>query len=85
MGHLNYAPTTIGDNVDKWHVDTLRYDYVMFVTDPKPRRFTRGTKHEVAALHQAGKPLDPAGSSARPCQGRYAIMQQGNRWHPPKG
>ena len=49
MGHLNYAPTTIGDNVDKWHVDTLRYDYVMFVTDPKKNQggafqYYRGTK-----------------------------------------
>ena len=23
----------VGENIDKWHVDTLRYDYVMFVTD----------------------------------------------------
>ena len=34
LGHLNYNPLKLGENVDKWHVDTLRVDYVMFVTDP---------------------------------------------------
>ena len=84
MGHLNYAPDKIGDNVDKWHVDTLRYDYVIFVTDPKKNQggafqYYRGTKQEVAALHIAGKPLDPAKvvSPTMPGPG-YAIMQQGN-------
>jgi len=84
MGHLNYAPDKIGENVDKWHVDTLRYDYVMFVTDPKKNeggafQYYRGTKHEVAALRKAGKPLDPAKvvSPTMPGPG-YAIMQQGN-------
>ena len=84
MGHLNYAPENIGENVDKWHVDTLRYDYVMFVTDPKKNeggafQYYRGTKHEVAALHKEGKPLDPnkVVSPEMPGPG-YAIMQQGN-------
>ena len=84
MGHLNYAPTTVGDNVDKWHVDTLRYDYVMFVTDPKKNeggafQYYRGTKHEVEALHKDGKPLNPEKiiSPEMPGPG-YAIMQQGN-------
>jgi hypothetical protein len=35
LGHLNYNPLEVGENVDKWHVDTLRIDFVMFVTDPK--------------------------------------------------
>jgi len=41
LGHLNFAPTdsTVDSgNIDKWHVDTLRYDYVMFVTDPKSHK-----------------------------------------------
>ncbi len=84
LGHLNYAPAEIGENVDKWHVDTLRYDYVMFVTDPNKNeggafQYYRGTKEEVAALHKAGRPLDPAKivSPSMPGPG-YAIMQQGN-------
>ncbi len=84
LGHLNYAPAEIGENVDKWHVDTLRYDYVMFVTDPEKNdggafQYYRGTKHEVAELHKAGKPLDPVKviSPKMPGPG-YAIMQQGN-------
>ena len=35
LGHLNYNPHEVGENVDKWHVDTLRVDFVLFVTDPK--------------------------------------------------
>ena len=84
LGHLNYAPAEIGKNVDKWHVDTLRYDYVMFVTDPTKNeggafQYYRGTKHEVAALKAAGKPLDPNKviSPKMPGPG-YAVMQQGN-------
>lgn len=84
LGHLNYAPFEIGTNVDKWHVDTLRYDYVMFVTDPKSHhggqfQYYKGTKDEVASLTKAGKPLDPEKiiSPVMPGPG-YAVMQQGN-------
>ncbi len=84
LGHLNYAPAEIGENVDKWHVDTLRYDYVMFVTDPRKNeggafQYYRGTKYEVANLHEAGKSLDAnkVVSPKMPGPG-YAIMQQGN-------
>ena len=84
LGHLNYNPEVVGENVDKWHVDTLRIDYVMFVTDPNSVeggefQYYHGTKHEVAALKEAGKPLDPAKimSPAMPGPG-YAVLQQGN-------
>ncbi len=84
LGHLNYAPKEVGENVDKWHVDTLRYDYVMFVTDPKKNeggafQYFKGTKGEIAALKEAGQPLPPAKiiSPDMPGPG-YAIMQQGN-------
>lgn len=84
LGHLNYNPLTVGENVDKWHVDTLRIDYVMFVTDPKAVQggefeYYRGTKHEVAALAKAGKPLDPDRIVAPEMPGPgYAVLQQGN-------
>ncbi|KAG1700623.1 hypothetical protein GQR58_005310 [Nymphon striatum] len=28
LGHLNYNPKEVGENVDKWHVDTLRIDFM---------------------------------------------------------
>ena len=84
LGHLNYAPKTLGENIDKWHVDTLRYDYVMFVTDPKKQQggafqYFKGTKEEVAGFHAEGKPLplEKIISPAMPGPG-YAVMQQGN-------
>ncbi|EET49499.1 hypothetical protein [Thalassobium sp. R2A62] len=84
MGHLNYNPLEIGENVDKWHVDTLRFDFVMFVTNPTTVeggqfQYYKGTKDEVAELAKAGKPLDPAKmvSPNMPGPG-YAVMQQGN-------
>lgn len=84
LGHLNYNPHQVGKNVDKWHVDTLRYDYVMFVTDPKSVvggefQYFKGTKHEMAAFKQAGVavPEERVISPEMPGPG-YAVMQQGN-------
>ena len=84
LGHLNYAPAAVGNNVDKWHVDTLRFDYVMFVTDPKQNsggafQYFRGSKHEVAALKKEGKPLPPEKIISPDMPGAgYAVLQQGN-------
>ena len=84
LGHLNYNPLQVGKNVDKWHVDTLRYDYVMFVTDPQSVKggafqYYRGTKEEVARLTADGKslPQDKIISPNMPGAG-YAVLQQGN-------
>lgn len=84
LGHLNYTPKTPGENVDKWHVDTLRFDYVMFVTDPQSVaggefQYFKGTADEMASLVKAGQPFpeDRIVSPAMPGPG-YAIMQQGN-------
>jgi hypothetical protein len=84
LGHLNYNPLTLGQNVDKWHVDTLRIDYVMFVTDPRTMQggdfeYFRGTKHEMAMLHKAGEtpPPDRVVAPELPGPG-YAVLQQGN-------
>lgn len=84
MGHLNYNPLEVGENVDKWHTDTLRIDYVMFVTDPKAVdggefEYYRGTKAEVAALKKAGQGLDTTKIMAPDMPGPgYAVVQQGN-------
>ena len=84
LGHLNYNPYEVGENVDKWHVDTLRYDYVMFVTDPTvveggEFQYFKGTKEEMANLAASGQPVPTSRviSPAMPGPG-YAIMQQGN-------
>ncbi len=84
LGHLNYNPKVVGENVDKWHVDTLRFDYVMFVTDPKSVeggefQYYLGTKEEASDRAKRGKPLDPDRivSPDMPGPG-YAVLQQGN-------
>lgn len=84
LGHLNYNPLKLGENVDKWHVDTLRVDYVMFVTDPNAVEggefeYFCGTKHEMAALHKAGQtpPAERVVAPRLPGPG-YAVLQQGN-------
>jgi len=84
LGHLNYNPIKVGENVDKWHVDTLRIDYVMFVTDPNAVEggefeYFLGTKHEAKALHRAGQTLPSERTVAPPLPGPgYAVLQQGN-------
>ena len=84
LGHLNYNPEVVGENVDKWHVDTLRIDYVMFVTDPKSVQggefeYYQGTKEEFLSRSKAGAALDASKviSPSMPGPG-YAILQQGN-------
>lgn len=84
LGHLNYNPLELGRNVDKWHVDTLRFDYVLFVTDPNLLQggefeYFRGTKQEMDALHLAGQtpPPDRVVAPRLPGAG-YAVLQQGN-------
>jgi hypothetical protein len=84
LGHLNYNPLKVGENVDKWHVDTLRIDYVMFVTDPNAVEggefeYFLGTKHEAKSLHRAGQTLPPERVVAPRLPGPgYAVLQQGN-------
>jgi len=84
LGHINYNPLTVGENVDKWHTDTLRVDYVLFVTDPKTVdggefQFFRGTRQEMADLRARGEsvPADRIVSPDLPSNG-YAVLQQGN-------
>lgn len=84
LGHLNYNPHEVGKDVDKWHVDTLRYDYVMFVTDPQKLvggefQYFKGTKHEMAAIKASGQEVPHARIVQPKMPGPgYAVMQQGN-------
>lgn len=84
LGHLNYNPLEVGRNVDKWHVDTLRVDFVLFVTDPNvieggEFEFFNGTVDEVRALREAGKdlPEEKIMQASLPGAG-YGVLQQGN-------
>ncbi len=83
LGHINYNPIELDKNVDKWHVDTLMFDYVMFVTDPKKIKGGRfqyfyGTKDEMAEIKKKNKeiPTDKVISPEIPGPG-FAIFQQG--------
>ncbi len=85
LAHLNYQPLTPGENVDKWHFDTLQVDYVMFVTDPKSVeggefQYFNGTKEELAALKTQGNPVPPDRiiSPNMPGPG-YAVLMQGDQ------
>jgi hypothetical protein len=83
LGHLNYNPLEIGANVDKWHVDTLMFDYVMFVTDPKKIKggqfqYFFGTQDEMAEIKKNNRqiPNNKIISPEIPGPG-FAIFQQG--------
>ncbi len=84
LGHLNYEPSQIDVGIDKWHHDTLPLDYVLAVTDPAEvagGRFEwfEGTKHEAAALADAGEPV-PAERTVAPEFPRpgYAVALHGD-------
>lgn len=84
LGHLNYAPPEVGEDVDKWHCDTLRFDYVMFVTDPTKVKggafqYFKGTKYEMEDYAGRGEtvPAERVIAPVMPGPG-YAVLQQGN-------
>ncbi len=84
LSHINYAPLTVGKNVDKWHVDTLQTDYVLTVTNPKELdggefQFFNGTLDDVEALKAEGRPLPHEKVIAPELpQAGYAVLMQGN-------
>ena len=84
LAHLNYQPLTPGENVDKWHWDTLQVDYVMFVTDPQKVeggefQYFNGTREEMAELRQQGTsvPADRIVAPIMPGPG-FAVLMQGD-------
>ena len=84
LGHINYNPLERGKNIDKWHTDTLRYDYVLFVTDPNKVEggefeYFLGTKNQMEDLHLKGLkiPNDKIISLKPPGPG-YAVFLHGN-------
>lgn len=84
LAHLNFQPLTPGENVDKWHWDTLQVDYVMFVTDPNAVeggefQYFNGTREELAELHAQGHPVPADRIIAPKLPGPgYAVLMQGD-------
>ncbi len=84
LSHLNYQPLTLGENIDKWHYDTLQVDYVMFVTDPNDVeggefQYFRGTRDEMSALRNSRASINADRISAPDLPGAgYAVLIQGN-------
>lgn len=85
LAHLNFQPLTPGENVDKWHWDTLQVDYVMFVTDPNAVeggefQYFHGTKEELVMLREQGHPVPPERIIAPSMPGPgYAVLMQGEQ------
>ena len=84
LAHLNYNPLTPGENVDKWHWDTLQVDYVMFVTDPNnveggEFQYFKGTRDELTSIHSQNKPIPSERIIAPHIPGPgYAVLMQGD-------
>ncbi len=84
LSHLNYAPPEVGEDVDKWHYDTLQVDYVMFVTDPKKVvggefQYFLGTRDEMQALYESKQPLPAERVVVPEIPGPgFAVLMQGN-------
>mgnify|MGYP000058187026 CR=1 len=84
LAHVNYPPLELGKNIDKWHVDTLQVDTVMFVTDPNQVeggefQYFKGTKEDIANLRDLEQPIPTHKIITPPIKGAgYAVLQQGN-------
>jgi len=91
--YINYAPDDPSQAVDTWHVDSIGFDYVLMLSDPRTFsggrfEFFRGTQEEAAQLLQTDThgltepnhrdlPQDRVESPPFPAGG-YALFQQGN-------
>ena len=87
---INYAPEDITRAVDSWHVDSVSFDMVLLLTDPKTFRggqfqYFRGTRSEgeniLRARGEEGAsselPPERVQTMAFPDAG-YGFLQQGN-------
>lgn len=92
--YINYPPTRISDDIDRWHADSIGFDYVMMATDPNSFdggefEVFLGTTTEAAQLlgMEESKlnlrttqelPSERVVKFGFPATG-YAVFQQGNR------
>jgi hypothetical protein len=83
--HINYAPDDLSRNVDQWHRDSISFDYVLMVSDPKPMRGGRfeyflGPVEEGRDLLESGAGLPPERVASPDFPGPgWAVLQQGHR------
>ena len=84
LGHFNFAPDDLTRAVDKWHIDTIGFDYVMIVSDPNQQvggrfQYFLGTKREIQEIKDNNQsiPEDRIISPEFPGPG-YIIVLQGN-------
>jgi hypothetical protein len=84
LGHLNFAPEDLSEAVDRWHTDTIGFDYVLMVTDPSELeggkfQYFNGTQEEGAAILNNAQdlPSERIVSPIFPGAG-YAVFQQGS-------
>lgn len=84
LGHFNFAPDDLTRAVDKWHIDTIGFDYVMMVSDPNQQvggrfQYFLGTKKEIQEIKDNNQsiPEDRIISPEFPGPG-YIIVLQGN-------
>ena len=84
LGHFNFAPDDLTRTVDKWHIDTIGFDYVMMVSDPNQQvggrfQYFLGTKKEIQEIKDNNQsiPEDRIISPEFPGPG-YIIVMQGN-------
>ena len=92
--YVNFAPDELTSAVDTWHVDSIGFDYVLLLSDPRTFeggrfQFFRGTTTDAARLLGTDQdkltdatskdlPAERVVSPAFPAAG-YAIFQQGNK------
>jgi hypothetical protein len=83
--HLNYAPDDVTKHVDQWHYDSVSFDIVMMVTDPRGMKggrfeYFHGPVEEGVAILEEGRGLPPERvvSVEFPGPG-WCILQQGHR------
>lgn len=83
--HLNFAPEDIRRNVDKWHTDSVSFNWVMMVSDPGPMK--GGELQAYLGLPEEGQNILSAGGSLPedrvvsvdwPGAG-WCVFQQGHR------
>ena len=84
LGHFNFAPDDLTRAVDKWHIDTIGFDYVIMVSDPNQQvggqfQYFLGTKKEIQEIKDNNQsiPEDRIISPEFPGPG-YIIVMQGN-------
>ncbi|MBV8910188.1 MAG: hypothetical protein JOZ89_05465, partial [Gammaproteobacteria bacterium] len=91
--YINFAPDELTSAVDTWHADSIGFDYILLLSDPRTFeggqfQFFTGTKTEAARLLGTGVdqltdatpddlPPQRVVSAAFPAAG-YALFQQGN-------